>query len=110
MSNMSALSDEPPEDVPGPVRRLLQRRETLWFLVLSNLRAGHRDKLLGNFWNLLDPLLFMGVYFLVFGIGFRQAQGSPREFVIYLAIGVIVWRFFDGEQSTRRVRRLPKWP
>jgi ABC-type polysaccharide/polyol phosphate export permease len=99
LSITPARSDEPPEDAPGPVRRLLQRRETLWFLVLSNLRAGHRDKLLGNFWNLLDPLLFMGVYFLVFGIGFRQAQGSPREFVIYLAIGVIVWRFFEGSAS-----------
>lgn len=99
MSNTSARSDEPPEAAAGPVRRLIQRRETLWFLVLSSLRAGHRDKLLGNFWNLLDPLLFMGVYFLVFGLGFRQAQGSPRDFVVYLAIGVIVWRFFEGSAS-----------
>lgn len=99
MSNTSALADEPPEGNPGPVRRLLQRRETLWFLVLSNLRAGHRDKLLGNLWNLLDPLLFMGVYYLVFGIGFRQVQDSPRDFIIYLAIGVTAWRFF-GESAS----------
>jgi len=99
LSNSSALSDGRLKDDPGPVRRLLQRRETLWFLVLSNLRAGHRDKLLGNLWNLLDPLLFMGVYYLVFGIGFRQAQGSPRDFVVYLAIGVTAWRFF-GESAS----------
>ena len=81
------------------MRRLLQRRETLWFFVVSNLRAGHRDKVLGNLWNLLDPLLFMCVYYVVFGIGFRQAQGSPREFVVYLAIGVLAWRFFEGSAA-----------
>ena len=95
----SPFSDSATSGRPGAVRRLLQRRETLWFFVVSNLRAGHRDKALGNFWNLLDPLLFMCVYYVVFGIGFRQAQGSPRDFVIYLAIGVLVWRFFEGSAA-----------
>ncbi len=99
MSTTPSVPPEIPEQPTGPVRRFLQRRETLWFLVVSNLRAGHRDKVLGNLWNLLDPILYLGVYFVVFGIGFRQAQGSPREFVIYLAIGVLVWRFFEASAS-----------
>ncbi len=80
----------------GSLRDVLRRRETIRMLVSVNLRAGHRDKLLGNLWNLLDPLLFLGVYFLVFGIGLRQAAHDPLEFVAYLSIGVLVFRFFDG--------------
>lgn len=82
--------------VMANLRELLLRRETIGYLVSSNLRAGHRDKLLGNLWNLLDPLLFMAVYYVVFGIGFRQAGENPTEFVIYLCIGLLSFRFLDG--------------
>ena len=77
-------------------RRIRERRETLRFLITSNLRAGHRDKWLGNLWNLLDPLLFLGVYYLVFGIGLRQAKGDPAGFLIYLSVGILSFRFFEG--------------
>ena len=77
-------------------RAVASRSETLRFLVASELKSGHRDKVLGNLWNLLDPLLFLGVYFLVFGIGLRQAGDDPTEFILYLAIGVLAFRFTDG--------------
>lgn len=74
---------------------LVARRETIRVLTRAQLAAGHRDKLLGHLWNLLDPLASLAVYYLVFGIGFRQAAGSPREFVLYLFLGLVVWRFFS---------------
>lgn len=93
----------PAESVLGNLARVLERRETIRFLVGSNLRAGHRDKVLGNLWNLLDPLLFLAVYFLVFGIGFRQVGSNPMIFAVYLSIGVIVHRFVDGVVSQSAV-------
>ncbi len=92
--------------VPGPVRMtppsafavlrsLLTRGETIRLLTRSQLAAGHRDKLLGNLWSLLDPLLTLAVYYVVFGIGFRQAAGGAREFVLYLFLGIVLWRFFS---------------
>ena len=107
-------SPEPPDDESGPEehwhfsasqnwRRIRERRETLRFLISANLRAGHRDKLLGNLWNLLDPLLFLGVYFLVFGIGLRQARGDPYGFIVYLSIGVLALRFLDGSLTQASV-------
>jgi ABC-type polysaccharide/polyol phosphate export permease len=76
------------------VRRLYDRRETVRYLVSSQLRAGHRDKVLGNLWNLLDPMLFVGVYFVVFGLLFQQrAPGRTTEFILYLSVGVLAWRF-----------------
>jgi|JI10StandDraft_1071094.scaffolds.fasta_scaffold371508_2 lipopolysaccharide transport system permease protein len=83
---------------PGPVaalRRVLARTETIRLLTVSQLASGHRDKLLGNVWSLLDPLLTLAVYYLIFGIGFRQAAGAPREFVLHLFVGIVVWRFFS---------------
>ncbi len=75
---------------------LFRRRETIRFLVASNLKAGHRDKFLGHLWSLLDPLLFVGVYFFVFGMLFGQNRRGSPTFIVYLSIGVLAWRFFDG--------------
>ncbi|MCH2174000.1 ABC transporter permease [Myxococcota bacterium] len=85
-----------PTSVLVNARRVLQRRETIWLLVSGNLRAGHRDKVLGNIWNLLDPLLFIGVYFLVFGVGLRQSGDDPMAFVLYMAVGVLAYNFLQG--------------
>ncbi len=82
---------------------LYVRRETIRFLVHSNLKAGHRDKFLGRVWSLLDPLLFMLVYLVVFGLFFGQARSGDQtqiaDFIIYLLCGVLSWRFFEGSVS-----------
>ena len=87
-------------------KEVLARLETIQYLVASQLRAGHRNKVLGNLWTLLDPLLLLGVYYLVFGIGLRQAGDNPGEFVIYLGIGVLAFRFLEGTltQSANCIR------
>jgi len=76
-------------------KEVLARLETIQYLVASQLRAGHRNKVLGNLWTLLDPLMLLGIYYLVFGIGLRQAGDDPGKFVIYLGIGVLAFRFLD---------------
>jgi lipopolysaccharide transport system permease protein len=111
------MSTAPPTSVamrhdPGIVARfkeLYARRQTVRFLVRSNLKADHRDKLLGRLWSLLDPLLFMLVYLVVFGFLFGQARRGTAgmvEFIVYLLCGVLSWRFFDGAvvQATRCIR------
>ncbi len=73
------------------------RHETIRYLTSGSLKAGNRDKVLGHFWSLLDPMCFVGVYFVVFGLFFGQAKGGrTTEFLTYLVIGVIAWRFFDA--------------
>ena len=72
----------------------------------SQLKSGHRHKVLGHLWVLLDPAVTMAVYYLIFGIGFRQAADHPREFVVYLFVGIVTWRFFAEavNQSTGCLR------
>ena len=89
------------------LRALYGRRETIRFLTHSNLKAGNRDKVLGHVWNLLDPLLFIAVYFVVFGWIFGQtARARAADFLTYLVIGVLAWRFLEGavSQSTSCIR------
>ena len=76
------------------LRRAFRSGETIRLLTLTQLKAGNRDKIFGYLWSLLDPLLMLAVYYLVFGIGFRQAGDSPSEFVLYLFMGLVAWRFF----------------
>lgn len=76
------------------LRRIFQSGTTIRLLTTSQLKAGNRDKLLGYLWSLFDPLLTLAVYYLVFGIGFRQAGDAPSEFVFYLFTGIVAWRFF----------------
>jgi len=83
----------PPPSPLAVLRSVLARGETIRLLTGSQLASGHRDKLLGNVWSLLDPVATLAVYYLVFGIGFRQAAGSPRDFVLYLFVGIVVFRF-----------------
>jgi lipopolysaccharide transport system permease protein len=88
----------PSTPAPSPLAvlgRVLARGQTIRLLTWSQLASGHRDKVLGNVWSLLDPLLTLAVYYLVFGIGFRQAADSPREFVLFLFLGIVIWRFFS---------------
>jgi ABC-type polysaccharide/polyol phosphate export permease len=95
---MFAATDNLPRipSLGARLRQLYARRETILYLVGSNLKAGHRNKALGNLWNLLDPLLSLAVYFLVFGLLFQQARGQTASYLTYLFIGVLAFRFLDG--------------
>lgn len=90
-----AVSSARPASLPERIRRIYDRRGTIWFLVTSQLRAGHRDKVLGQFWSILDPLMQMVVYFLVFGLLLKLGGDDRAYYLAYLFIGITNWRFFD---------------
>lgn len=75
---------------------LYARHETIRFLVTSDLKSGHRDKVLGNFWSLLDPLAFAAVYYVVFGVLYGQARGHTGAYLVYLVTGVFAFQFTQG--------------
>lgn len=78
-------------------RQLWARRETVRYLTSSNLKAGHRDKVLGHLWNLLDPLLYMLVYYFVFGVLLKLAGGGRSvDAMLYILIGVMTFRFISS--------------
>jgi len=94
-------------EVKQQMRQLFARRETIRFLTSSGLQDLNRDKILGNLWSLLDPLLFMAVYYVVFGVVFNMAgSGRSGQFMIYIFLGVVTFRFAEVSlgQSVTSIR------
>ena len=72
------------------LRELYQRRDLIFYLVASNLRAQHKNAVLGYFWWLLDPLLGVLIYYFVVVVVFRR---GGEGYGAYLVVGLIVWRW-----------------
>lgn len=66
------------------------RREYLREVPASELRGRHLDSFLGNLWQVLNPLLLLGVYYLVFGLGLRGNRGIDN-YITFLAIGIFTF-------------------
>lgn len=74
-----------------------KRTDLIWYLVKSGLKAEHRNSYLGYFWWLLDPLLNIAVYYFLVVI--ILDRGGP-DYPIFLAIGLIVWRWISSSINT----------
>jgi hypothetical protein len=59
-----------------------QRREFAYNLASGQFRSQHMDTLLGNLWQLINPILLIAIYYLVFGFLLGNLGGDaagPRE-------------------------------
>ena len=77
----------------GQLRNLFAYRELLVNLARTELRIRYKNSVLGFLWSLLNPLLYLAVFSLVFQEILR-AQ-IPR-FAIFLLAGLLVWNFFSA--------------
>src|SRR5688572_2784464 len=80
---------------PGVVeylKALWVRREFAIAIPTAELQAQHRNTVLGGLWHLLNPLLQMGVYYLVFGVILDVNRGVDN-FLGFIAIGVFTFHF-----------------
>jgi len=68
-------------------------RELLFYRAYAELTRDLKRAYLGVLWWFIEPVLYMAVFYVVFGIGLRK--GGP-DFVVYLLTGLIVWKWFDG--------------
>lgn len=75
-------------------RRLWQRR---WFIeayATASNAAGYERSFIGQYWQLLTPLLNIAVYYLIFGLLLNVSKGVPN-FIGYLTVGVFVFNFLS---------------
>jgi len=70
---------------------LWQHRELLWQFTVRNVELRHRGSHLGLVWSLLNPLLMLGLYMLVFGYIFGGSFGIiPNETRADYALGIFL--------------------
>jgi ABC-type polysaccharide/polyol phosphate export permease len=78
------------------LHEILKRKDLMGYLVVSGLKAQHRNSYLGYFWWLLDPLLGVGIYyFLVVEVLKRGSEGYGG----YLVVGMVAWRWLSSTVS-----------
>jgi lipopolysaccharide transport system permease protein len=87
----------PPAGVLTPSRRsslveLLRYRQLIAMLVIRELKVRYKRSLFGLLWTMLNPLLLMIVYTVVFATIMKAPQ---RNFSIFLLSGLLPWLFFS---------------
>lgn len=73
------------------LEELWKRKELIKYLVASDLKTTHKGTVLGYFWWLLEPLLLMGVYFLLVSVIFQR--GGP-SYPLFIFCALLPWQFF----------------
>ncbi|HET9766549.1 MAG TPA: ABC transporter permease, partial [Thermoanaerobaculia bacterium] len=76
--------------------RLIHFRGLLATLTARELKARYRGSLLGFFWSLVNPLLLLAVYTLVFDVVFKNRAGGAQPYAVFLISGLFPWIWFSG--------------
>jgi ABC-type polysaccharide/polyol phosphate export permease len=76
---------------PGFEGRLLRFRGLLATLTRRELAARYRGSLLGFLWSLVNPLLLLAVYTVVFELVFQQRTMGVRPYAVFLICGLFPW-------------------
>lgn len=75
------------------VRHLYRYRFLLRNLVVRDLKVRYKNSVLGVLWSLLNPLLMMVVFSLVFGV---LSNNNIRQYSVFFLVGLMPWNFFSG--------------
>jgi ABC-type polysaccharide/polyol phosphate export permease len=62
-------------------------------LVRRELRQKYKGSVLGLLWYVVNPLVLMGAYTLMFGFVFKLQKVA--DFPIFLMVGLVIWTFFQ---------------
>jgi homopolymeric O-antigen transport system permease protein len=77
---------------PSPLADLWRFRQLISLLVVRELKVRYKRSVLGMLWTMLNPLLLMVVYTVVF----TTILPSPQpNFAIFLLSGLLPWLFFS---------------
>jgi len=78
------------------IKELYKYRNLIWVLAWGEFKQRYKNSVLGFFWSLLEPLLFLTVLYVVFtNIMKVQVEYYP----LFLLLGIIIWNFF-GRSTT----------
>lgn len=99
---VARTGEEPKAQVIEPGRSLATRlteiwryRELLYFLAWREVKVRYRQTILGALWAILQPLLTMAIFSLLFGrlAGLDKRTGDV-PYPVYVYLGLAPWMFF----------------
>ncbi len=75
------------------LKRLWQRRETLWFFVWKDLKVQYQQPIFGLLWSVFQPLIYFAVILSVIRFSGRTTAEMQMPFELYLLCGLAIWNF-----------------
>lgn len=75
------------------VQEIWSARQLLRNLTVRELKIRYKRSALGFLWSLLNPVLQMAVFTMVFTVAFKAPL---RDFSIYFLVGFLPWAFFQA--------------
>jgi lipopolysaccharide transport system permease protein len=79
-------------------RELWRFRELVFFLALRDVTVRYKQTALGVSWVLLQPLLAMGIFSIVFGSRGLTTNGVP--YPLFVVSGLVPWFYFSNATSS----------
>jgi lipopolysaccharide transport system permease protein len=74
---------------------LLQYHELIRNLVIRDLKVRYKNSALGVLWSLMNPLLMMIVFTVVFTIMAPVRSASTENYPVFILCGILPWQFFS---------------
>ncbi|WP_448546865.1 ABC transporter permease [Thalassotalea fusca] len=72
-------------------------RDIIFQKAKVQLKSEASKTYLSFLWWVIEPIIFMGIYYLVFGV---ILQRGTEDFVPFLLIGLVTWRWFSNTVSS----------
>ena len=80
------------------LRELWRFRELVYFLALRDVKVRYKQTALGVAWVLLQPLLAMGIFSIVFGSRGLTTDGVP--YPLFVISGLVPWFYFANATAS----------
>jgi ABC-type polysaccharide/polyol phosphate export permease len=76
------------------IRELIHYRYLLQNLIVRDLKVRYKNSILGVAWSMLNPLLMMLVFTLIFGV--LSPDRGIRDYPVFFLVGLLPWNLFSG--------------
>jgi lipopolysaccharide transport system permease protein len=80
------------------IKRNIVSKELLWNLVVKELKVRYKNSILGFLWALLNPLLMMIIFTIVFSVLMKGGM-QIKHYPLFLLCGYLPWIFFNNSIS-----------
>jgi ABC-2 type transport system permease protein len=85
-----------PSAIGGGARRFAN---LTWLVAITDFKLTYFGSVLGYLWSFMQPLLFFGVLYLVFGVILAGSFGKIPDFPVLLLMNIVLFNFFSGASN-----------
>lgn len=88
------------------VKHIFQNKYLLFELSRRDFKQKYVTNIMGITWAIIDPLIMMLIFWLIFGLGFRGGQHTTVPYITYLIPALIAYLFFQNtlSQATNSIK------